>query len=96
MGDFLASNFQVDAFEDSSAGFRWNIKSACADHLTRQFVGDTKHHPSASFVGQSNAVVHQLLEMEIAFRFLEFDVLVLRPHSEEDFQFFNGHKSAMR
>ena len=39
--------------------------------------------------------IYKLLKVKIVLRFLEVDVLVLRPHCQENFQFFNGYKSGM-
>src|SRR5688572_29535314 len=75
--EFVTTDFDAQTVVDPSNSAFGFLERMRADDLAGRLVRNAQHHIPATFIAKGNAVVHQLLEMEIRLRLLELDVLVL-------------------
>jgi hypothetical protein len=74
----LDRNSMMELLEEPRLGTPRFRERACTDDLARPIVGDAQNDRAASLVGESDAVLDQLLEVESSRRRLELDVPSLR------------------
>jgi len=76
--DRLDLNAQAQPIDEPRLrALEW-VKGSASDDPARPPIRNTEDHPASAFIGEGDAVLDQILELEAVLGLLELEVLVLR------------------
>ena len=90
--DLAPDDLDADPLEDSGDGPLRDLERPGPDNAPWGLVRDAENDAAAAFVGQSDAIAHQLLEIVPVLGFLEFKVLAFRSGIQQGLQFLDGRE----
>jgi hypothetical protein len=77
MHDFIGIDAETELLDQSGLGPLDIGERPAANDLVGARVGHAQHNGTTALVRQGSAILYELLEMKVALRFLEFEMLVL-------------------